>query len=96
MRERMQRLSAVGIPNLTVRSVSATAHTLQDAYISNARREIRTARRRARPIGAEFGAPNRAFVSDKGADPIAGPFAQHWVPVLAAGYEQVRSIVQKR
>ena len=44
----------------------------------------------------EFCTPNRAFVSDEGADPIAGPFAQHRVPILAARDKKVRAVIQKR
>jgi hypothetical protein len=43
----------------------------------------------------EFRTPNRAFVSDERADPIAGPFAQHRVPILAARNKKVRAIIQK-
>lgn len=44
----------------------------------------------------EFRTPNGALVSDERADPIAGPFAQHRVPILAARNKKVGAVIQKR
>jgi hypothetical protein len=62
----------------------------------DSRGEIGAGRDGARRVGRELGAPHGALVADEGADPVAGPLAQHRVAVLAARDEQVRAVVEDR
>lgn len=62
----------------------------------NARGKVCAARRRARCIGGQLGAPDRALVAEKGADPVPGPLAQHGVAVFAARDEEEGAVLLDR
>lgn len=65
-------------------------------YHIHLRGEICAARRSTRLIHAELCAPNGAFVSNEGADPVAGPIAEHGVTVFAARDNHVGIILLQR
>lgn len=65
-------------------------------HCEHIRSEIGAARRGPRLVHAELCAPNRAFVTNKGADPVTGPVAEHRITVFAARDDHVRVILLQR
>src|SRR5882762_5161099 len=69
------------------------SETARETRSRDARSEISTTRGGTRSIPTELGAPDCAFVTNKRADPIACPLAQHGVPIFAARYKEVSPVV---
>lgn len=50
----------------------------------NVRCEVCATGRRSRSIRRKLAAPNCAFVSDEGPNPVPGPLSEHGIPIFTA------------